>query len=137
MQSCMAHRPSLRFEPLTGPTEICGMEVVPIPLLHGDQHVLGFRVGRFAYCTDCSAIPAESRPLLEGLDLLVLDALRPQPHPTHFSLSEALEEIHSLKPRRALLTHITHHLPHEKTNRELPDGVSLAHDGLRVDLGQR
>ena len=127
-----ADRPSLRFEAIDSPVRVCGLEVVPVPLLHGTAEVLGFRIGRMAYCTDCSAIPEESWKLLEGLDLLILDALRHTPHPTHFTLAEALEVVARLAPGRALLTHITHELPHEATNASLPAGVALAHDGLRV-----
>ena len=126
------HRPSLSFEEISAPLTICGVEVIPIPLMHGRDRVLGFRIGDFAYCTDCSAIPPESRDLLAGLDLLVLDALRPARHPTHFSLSEALAEIERLTPARTLLTHMTHHLGHEQTSQSLPAGVALAYDGQRA-----
>ena len=130
------YRPSLQFREIGETLSICGLEIVPIPLLHGIDPVLGFRIGDFAYCTDCSEIPEPSMGLLEGLELLVLDALRPDPHPTHFSLSQALEVIASLAPGRALLTHVTHHLGYEQTCRSLPDGVTIAHDGLRAVVGQ-
>ena len=104
----------------------------PIPLMHGDMPVLGFRVGRLAYCTDVSRIPESSYPLLEGLDVLVLDALQHRKHTTHFSLEEALEEVARIRPKQALFTHIAHALPHEQTNRELPAGAQLAFDGQRV-----
>jgi len=129
------YRPSLRLELIAAPKTLCGLEVVPVPLLHGADEVLGFRIGSMAYCTDCSAIPPASRELLGGLDLLVLDALRHTPHPTHFSLAEALDAIAELRPRRALLTHITHHLGHEATSRSLPENVAMAHDGLRTVVG--
>jgi phosphoribosyl 1,2-cyclic phosphate phosphodiesterase len=95
---------------------------------------LGFRVGRLAYCTDVSRIPDASRPLLEGLDLLVLDALRHDPHPTHFSLSEALAEIRALKPRRTFLTHLSHSFDHGPTQAGLPPDVHLAYDGLQLEF---
>ena len=104
----------------------------PIPLMHGDMPVLGFRVGRLAYCTDVSRIPESSYALLEGLDVLVLDALQHRKHTTHFSLEEALEEVARIRPKQALFTHIAHALPHEQTNRELPAGAQLAFDGQRV-----
>jgi phosphoribosyl 1,2-cyclic phosphate phosphodiesterase len=94
------------------------------------QDVLGFRFDGVAYCTDVSLIPDTSWPLLEGLDVLVLDALRSRPHPGHFSLSQALDVIAELKPKQAYLTHMTHELEHEATNRRLPPGVELAYDGL-------
>jgi phosphoribosyl 1,2-cyclic phosphate phosphodiesterase len=114
------------------PFEIGPMRWTPIPLLHGDMPVLGFRVGRVAYCTDVSSIPEASYGLLEGLDVLVLDALQHRKHTTHFSLEQAVEEALKIGARRTLFTHIAHALGHEATNRSLPPGVQLAHDGLRV-----
>lgn len=126
--------PALEFVEMNAPREICGVTVTPIPLLHGRSEVLGFRVGRFAYCTDCAIIPEASWPLLQDLDLLVLDGLRYTPHPTHFNIPQALEVIARLKPRRALLTHIAHEIMHAKTSAELPPGVELAYDNLRVKV---
>jgi len=101
--------------------------------------VLGFRLGSFAYLTDCNRIDEASWPLLEGLDTLVIDALRHRPHGTHFSVNEALDVVARLKPRRALTTHMTHDLGHAATSSRLPPGVELAYDGLvldvRVDVG--
>jgi phosphoribosyl 1,2-cyclic phosphate phosphodiesterase len=114
------------------PFDIGPMRWTPVPLLHGELPVLGFRVGRLAYCTDVSQIPASSYPLLEGLDVLVLDALQHRKHTTHFSLEEAVEQARKIGARQTLFTHIAHALPHEQTNRTLPEGVRLAHDGLRV-----
>src|SRR5947199_298436 len=82
------------------------------------------------YCTDVNKIPKESWPLLENLQVLVLDALRDKPHPGHFCVEEALEVIDRLKPRQAYLTHMSHELDHAQTNRRLPPNVALAHDGL-------
>jgi phosphoribosyl 1,2-cyclic phosphate phosphodiesterase len=112
------------------PFEVLGERVVPVPLEHAHYHVLGFRFDDVAYCTDVSRIPDESWPLLEGLRVLVLDALRPKPHPAHFSLDEALDVIARLRPERAYLTHMGHELEHAETNRRLPPGVELAYDGL-------
>lgn len=95
---------------------------------------MGFRFGNVAYCTDTNAIPAESRPLLEGLDLLILDALRHRPHSTHFSLDQAIAAARELNPKRTLFTHMSHELEHEATNATLPPGMELAYDGLRVPL---
>lgn len=116
----------------TEPFEVCGRRVQPIRLLHGRLPVLGFRVDGIAYCTDVSAIPEESWPLLEGLDVLVLDALREEPHPTHFGLSQSLEVVSRLRPGRTYFTHIAHQLDHAATNARLPAGVELAYDGLRI-----
>jgi phosphoribosyl 1,2-cyclic phosphate phosphodiesterase len=114
--------------------EVLGQSVLPIRLEHGRFPVLGFRVGALAYCTDVSRIPDESMPLLEGLDVLILDALRFEPHPTHFSLSEALAVIEVLKPGRTFLTHLSHSFDHGPTEAILPPRVALAHDGLILEF---
>jgi phosphoribosyl 1,2-cyclic phosphate phosphodiesterase len=108
--------------------------VMPFEVLHGTWSITGFRVGGLGYVTDASAIPPSSLAQLRGLDLLVLNALRLKPHPTHFSLGEALEQIDKLKPRRALLVHMTHDIAHAATNATLPDHVRLAYDGQVVDI---
>ncbi len=118
----------------TEPFFVLGQRVAPLRLIHGRFRVLGFRFGNVAYCTDASAIPDESRPLLEGLDVLVLDALRPRPHATHFSLEEAVAMARELRPKRTLFTHMSHELEHEATNAALPPGMELAYDGLRIPL---
>ena len=119
----------------TEPVEILGAQIRPIPLQHGRHSTLGFRVGNVAYCTDTNGIPGTSRELLQGLDVLILDGLRHRPHPTHFSLEEAVETARRLRPRRTLFTHICHDLEHEATNAILPPGMELAYDGLVVPLG--
>lgn len=126
--------PALDLHELDGPVRIGDATVVPVPLLHGERPILGFRVDRFAYLTDCNAIPDAAWPLLQGLDVVVIDALREQPHPTHFSLGEAIEAGRRIAARRTLFTHMCHHLPHEATNAKLPAGMSLAYDGLTLDL---
>jgi phosphoribosyl 1,2-cyclic phosphate phosphodiesterase len=124
--------PKMEFRRITPePFSVLGQRVIPVPLLHAGFNVFGFRIGQVAYCTDVNRIPETSWPLLEGLDVLVLDALRPRPHPGHFGLDEALAVIAQLKPSRAYLTHMGHELEHEATNRKLPPGVELAHDGLK------
>ena len=114
------------------PFELLGLTVRPIRLWHGSWPVLGFRINDVAFCTDVSRIPDESWPLLEGLDTLVLDALRDKPHPTHFSVGQALRVVEAVGPRQTYLTHIAHSLEHEATNARLPPGVELAYDGLRI-----
>lgn len=114
--------------------EVLGQSILPIRLEHGRMRVLGFRMDRLAYCTDVCRIPESSWPLLEGLDTLILDALRYEPHPTHFSLSEALAVIERLRPKRALLTHLSHAFDHETTESTLPPSVALAYDGLTIDF---
>lgn len=114
------------------PFEIGPTRWTPIPLMHGAMPVLGFRVGRMAYCTDVSAIPESSYPLLEDLDVLVLDALQYKKHTTHFSVEEAIAEARKIGAKQTLFTHIAHALPHEATNRDLPEGMRLSFDGQRV-----
>jgi len=126
--------PKLELVPVTGPFEAAGAPVTPIPVLHGRLPIYGYRIGAFAYLTDCSAIPDASWPLLEGLDVLVLDALRHVPHATHFTVAQALDVVARVRPRRALLTHIAHDLRHAETAAGLPTGVELAYDGLVVPV---
>jgi phosphoribosyl 1,2-cyclic phosphate phosphodiesterase len=128
--------PQLRFERIAPGVafEVLGQTILPVRLEHGRFQVLGFRLGDLAYCTDVSRIPETSWPLLQGLDTLILDALRHEPHPTHFSLSEALEVIARLRPRRAYLTHLSHGFDHGPTESTLPPGVALAYDGLALSF---
>jgi phosphoribosyl 1,2-cyclic phosphate phosphodiesterase len=129
-------KPRLRLEPIEGPFELFGRRVIPIPLFHGRLHVLGFRVGDIAYCTDCSRIPEESYALLRDLDVLILDGLRRRPHPTHFNLEQAVGQAKRIGARRTYFTHIAHELKHAETNAELPDGMELAYDGLVCESAQ-
>jgi phosphoribosyl 1,2-cyclic phosphate phosphodiesterase len=127
--------PKLAFHRITAePFDVLGERVTPIPLKHAWFDVLGFRIGDVAYCTDVSHIPEESWPLLEGLRVLVLDALRHKPHIAHFSLDQAVEVIERLKPEQTYLTHMSHELEHEATNSRLPRGVELAYDGLTFEF---
>lgn len=113
------------------PFDVLGERVTPIPFRHGRFDVLGFRVGNVAYCTDVSHIPDRSWPLLDGLDVLVLDALRPgRPHPSHFSLEQALDAIARVRPRQAYLTHMSHTMDYDAVTPTLPRNVALAYDGL-------
>jgi phosphoribosyl 1,2-cyclic phosphate phosphodiesterase len=126
--------PQLTLFPLAGPFTMGGMEIVPVPIWHGRMPILGYRMGAFAYLTDCSRIPDESWPLLDGVRVLVVGALRDRPHPTHFCVSEALDVVARLKPERAYFTHVCHDLPHAATCARLPDGVQLAYDGLVLEV---
>ena len=103
-----------------------------IPVTHGHQTITGYRFGSAAYLTDMSDIPPESIPLLQNLDILILDALRRQPHPSHSHLERSLAYVEQLKPRRAFFTHISHDLDHAATEAELPPNVRLAYDGLQL-----
>jgi phosphoribosyl 1,2-cyclic phosphate phosphodiesterase len=131
--------PVVRWESFDGPVEIAGHRVTPVYLAHGIFNAYGIRIdapdGRaLAWCPDCWAIPPEARRRLEGLDALFLDGLRHRPHPTHFTVAQAVEAIRDLRPRRAWLIHMTHDLDHEATERTLPDGIRLSYDGMTVDL---
>jgi phosphoribosyl 1,2-cyclic phosphate phosphodiesterase len=126
--------PSLELSPIKGPLRIGDLDVQPIPLWHGVRAILGFRFGRFAYLTDCNRLADEAWGLLEGLDVVVLDALREQPHPTHFSLDQAIDAARRIGARQAYFTHMCHHLRHEPTNARLPAGMALAHDGLVLEM---
>jgi phosphoribosyl 1,2-cyclic phosphate phosphodiesterase len=130
--------PSVNLYDMQHPVELLGIPFIPVPLLHGEIEVLGFRFGRAAYLTDFSRIPDSSMALLQGLDVLVLDALRDIPHPMHQTVEQALAIIQQLKPRRAWFTHIAHDLPHAETNERLVrmgfPHVQLAYDGLEFDV---
>jgi len=126
--------PSLETFPIAGAFCLGPQEIVPIPLFHGSRPILGFRIGSFAYLTDTNRIPESSWPLLDGVTLLVLDALRDRPHSTHFTVAEALEVAARLAPDRTYFTHVCHDLPHAATCARLPAGVELAYDGLTLEL---
>lgn len=108
--------------------------VTPISLEHGSTPVLGFRFGKFAYCTDCSYISDESMALIEDLDVLILDALRRRPHPTHFNLDQAVQWARRIGAQQTFFTHIAHELPHQRTNRDLPKNMQLGYDGQVIEL---
>lgn len=127
--------PMLKFERLSlEPFQLLGLNILPIRLMHGKLPVLGFRIGNVAFCTDVSFIPEESLKRLMGLDVLIIDALRDTPHATHFGIPQALEIIRLTQPKQAFLTHVSHHLDYETTNKRLPPHVELAYDGLRIPL---
>jgi phosphoribosyl 1,2-cyclic phosphate phosphodiesterase len=127
--------PLLEFHRLDAKAErldVAGVEIVPISLQHGSKECVGYRVKEIAYVTDCSYIPDQSLDRLKGLSVLILDCLRLEPHGTHFHLSQALETISRVKPKRAFLTHLGHDFDYRTFNRGLPRGVRLAYDGLTV-----
>jgi phosphoribosyl 1,2-cyclic phosphate phosphodiesterase len=126
--------PRLSLFPIAGAFTLGGVDVVPVPVFHGVLPVLGYRLGSFAYLTDCNRIPEESWPLLDGVRTIVLDALRHRPHSTHFSVAEAVDVVSRLGAERAYFTHICHDLGHAETNARLPAGVELAYDGLTLDV---
>ena len=109
------------------------IEATPFDLDHGDISALGFRFGGLAYTPDVKRIPAASRPLLEGLDVWIIDALRYRPHPSHFSLDDALAAIETMRPRRAILTNLHTDLDYETLRKRLPTHIIPAYDGMRVE----
>jgi phosphoribosyl 1,2-cyclic phosphate phosphodiesterase len=131
------NRPRVRIEPLGDRTCVFGVEFIRVPVVHGTQEIAGFRFGRTAYLTDVSAIPESSFALLEGLDHVVLSALRYKPHPSHATVEQAIGWARRIGARKTWFTHIAHELGHAETDRALPEGIALAYDGLSfpVDLG--
>jgi phosphoribosyl 1,2-cyclic phosphate phosphodiesterase len=125
-----------RLDPhlIEGPFELWHLRFTPVPVLHGSFPILGFRFGNVAYLTDVSTVPETSLPLLEGLEVLIVDSLRHKPHPTHLTVQQALRLVEKLKPRQSFLTHMAHDLGHEETNALLPRHVRLAYDGLKLEL---
>jgi phosphoribosyl 1,2-cyclic phosphate phosphodiesterase len=123
-------RARVRIEPLEEKTTVHGVEFLRIPVLHGKMGIVGFRFGRTAYLTDVSTIPETSFALMEGLDCVILSALRHKPHPSHATLDQAVEWARRIGARQTWFTHIAHELGHAETNRTLPDGMALAYDGL-------
>lgn len=126
--------PHLRFQAIDGPFELFGHTVTPIPLPHGRTQTTGYRIGRLAYCTDCSDLPDEALAALEGLGLLVLGALREKPHPAHLSLAQACAFAERLGPALTYLVHMSHHVSHAATDAALPGNVRLAYDTLRLGV---
>ena len=110
------------------------VDVVPIPLLHGDLPVLGYRIGPFAYLTDASRIPPASYDRLQGVRVLVLDALRERPHPSHFSFEEAVEVAERIGAEHTYFVHLTHAMRHAALDEHLPEGIHPGHDGLEVRI---
>ncbi|MEM6325602.1 MAG: MBL fold metallo-hydrolase [Bacteroidota bacterium] len=116
-------------------TPAASVEVWPVPVWHGAAPILGWRIGDLAYLTDVSAIPEESFARLDGVEVLVLDGLRPEPHPTHFSFGQAAEAAAEVGARETWLVHMTHNVLHADADAMLPEGVRLGYDGLRITVG--
>ena len=130
-------RARVRLEPMTDRMEVCGVEFVRVPVLHGRQQVAGFRFGRAAYLTDANIIPEASFALLDGLDHLILPALRHEPHPSHATIDQAVSWAQRIGAKHTWFTHMAHELGHEATNRMLPAGMELAYDGLSIPVTLR
>jgi phosphoribosyl 1,2-cyclic phosphate phosphodiesterase len=130
--------PHISYTPVDTTAFYVGQTCIqPIPMRHGSIRSTGYRIGNFAYLTDTSGVPQSSRALLRDLDVVAVDALRWEPHPTHLSVPEALELMADLKPRHGYLTHVGHTLEHEATNQRVGPDVEVAYDGLVLDLPPR
>lgn len=114
--------------------KIDDVEILPVECFHGNLKIFGYRINNFAYITDCSSITDEELKKLEGLKVLIINALRIRPHPTHLNLQQAIEIAKKVKPKRTYFTHITHDILHEKINATLPKGIELAYDGIEFNL---
>lgn len=127
-------KPDLELRVFDGCFDAAGIAVQPFQVSHGRWTVNGFRMGGLVYLTDAKEIPTESLDVMRGADVLVINALRDEPHPVHLSLGQALDVIAEVKPRRAYLVHVSHELPHAATSRRLPENVFMAYDGLVVEV---
>jgi phosphoribosyl 1,2-cyclic phosphate phosphodiesterase len=126
--------PQVELHPINGTVELFGARFEPIPVIHGEMEIYGFRFGSAAYLTDHSEIPEASYEKLRDLDILFLDALRHKPHPTHSTVENSLRIVERVNPKRAFFTHICHDLPHQETNAALPENVRLSYDGMKLDF---
>jgi phosphoribosyl 1,2-cyclic phosphate phosphodiesterase len=128
-------KPQLELHEIDGPFTHDGIEIIPLPVQHGDWTILGFRVGPFAYITDTNGIPDDTMRLLEGVESVALDALRPGPrHPTHFIIDEAVAAAQKIGAKETWLIHLAHEVAHAEAESRLPNGVRLAYDGLRLEF---
>jgi len=124
----------VELKPITGSIDLFGARIEPVPVIHGDTEINGYRMGSAAYLTDFSDIPEQSFAQLQDLDILFLDALRHKPHPTHSTVDNSLRIVERVKPQRAFFTHICHDLPHEATNATFPPHVRLSYDGMELEF---
>ena len=127
-------KPNLSSHVVDAPFEISGVKIIPVEIFHGEATILGFRIGALAYLTDCSSIPDSSMELLRGTELLIVGALRDVPHPSHFSIQQALEASAEIGSERTLLTHLGHGIEYNEVGLTLPAGTELAYDGMVVEL---
>jgi phosphoribosyl 1,2-cyclic phosphate phosphodiesterase len=128
-------KPQLELREVSEPFTHLGIAITPIPVLHGEWTILGYRIGNFAYITDTNGIPEASMRLLEGVEVLAIDGLRPAPrHPTHFTIGEAVQCAQQIGARETWIIHLAHEVEHASYDDALPNGVRLAYDGLELEL---
>ncbi len=129
--------PRVRFTEQTGPVEVGNTRIIPLPVWHGQETIYGFRIDgdgkRIAYMPDCNAIPGETLALMEGLDAMILDGLRPEAHPTHFNIGQCVEQLARIGARRSFITHLTHSSDHHALQARLGAAVTVPWDGLKVE----
>jgi phosphoribosyl 1,2-cyclic phosphate phosphodiesterase len=117
------------------PFTINGDTIIPIEAMHGLLPVFGFRTGNFSYLTDASAISWQELEKMKGSEIVIINGLRKQKHHSHFSIDEAIGIIQQIKPRQAYITHVSHQLGfHKEINAQLPNGIELAYDGLKIEI---
>jgi len=126
--------PQIELIEKKAPFNVSGLKIIPVEALHGKLVITGYRFSDVAYITDCSYIPEDSKNLLHNLKLLIINALRKEPHPTHFNISDALRVIKELRPEQAVLTHLGHNIDYDVVQKELPENVFLAYDGMEFDF---
>jgi phosphoribosyl 1,2-cyclic phosphate phosphodiesterase len=122
--------PVLKTHEITAPFALFGIAITPIPVKHGRSDILGYRIGNLAYLTDVSEIPEASMRLLEGLDVLLIDCLRPKAHPTHVNMEQSLAYVSQIKAKKSYLIHMTHELEYQTLSEKIPSGVFVGYDGL-------
>lgn len=128
------YSPLLAVHEISAPFELFGQTIIPIPLLHGKTFSFGYRIGNFAYLTDCNAIPQPSLELLQGVNILVIDGLRWTEHPFHFNITGAIAAVRQLNATpRTIMTHLTHEIAYSERNK-LPPGFEFAYDGMEFNL---
>lgn len=127
-------KPVLTAQVVENVFELAGVEITPIPVMHGKLPILGYRINNMAYITDVSHIPDSSMPLLEGLDLLMLDCLHYRPHPTHIHFDKSLEYAFDINAKETFLIHMTHQMEFSEVSSRLPSNIHLSYDGLRLKL---
>ncbi len=126
--------PVLRTEIIHAPFELFGVKITPIPVMHGRSHILGYRIGNFAYMTDVSEVPESSFTLLENLDVVLLDCLRETSHPTHINIEQSLAYIGRIKAKQSYMIHMTHELEYASLSKKLPKDVFVGFDGLKLHI---
>ncbi len=116
------------------PFEVLGLKVRPFPILHGMAYVTGFRLGELAYATDCKVLPEYSMEVVRGVKYLILDGLRYEPHKAHLTIPEAIELAQIIGAEKTYLIHMTHTVDYHKVSKDLPKGIELAYDGMKIDF---